>query len=66
MASSYRTPLTPTQLAAHRKEAAEERRRRGFTTFTRESVREAVMGETKGENRLQRSHRYSQVDRREK
>lgn len=54
-------PLTPGQLDKLNRSQAEERVRRGFHSFTRNAVREAVMGKTDAENTMHRYHRRSQV-----
>ena len=66
MAKKYvvRAPLSQSEYLAHLKSQAEERQRRGLLTFTRESRREEIMGETEGESKLSKTHRASQVKRR--
>jgi len=62
--NKIRPPLTIEEAAINRRTQGQERARRGFVSFTRTEVREAVLGETAGENALQQVHRRSQIKRR--
>lgn len=58
------TPMTPQERLDHERSQALERQRRLGRAFTRPERAEEVLGQTEGENRLQTTHRASQVSRR--